>query len=243
LKRKRDEAENDPKLKEFLNVMQPPSKLKSWANEDSLLASESIPMAEPVEAITSADVDSDGEYQVISKKATAAQDVKTSSAETQNLPTPVVKAVKPVDEDEEMMDIGELPQASAGDGGPVSDADWLRSRTNRVLDLVEDGEGPTRPVAQPTTAPDEQIKAPDIEVEPTGPSKPEEIEVEEVIPSEEDKIRQTGRLYLRNLHFDITEDDIRDHFSKHGSLEEVRLFSPFLHRPTVVMMNSQDRDN
>jgi len=243
LKRKRDEAENDPNLKEFLNVMQPPSKLKSWANEDSLLASESISMAKPVEVTTGTDVDSDGEYQVISKKTTATQDVKTSSPETKILPTHIVKAVKPADEDEEMIDMDKLPYASAGDGGPVSDADWLRSRTNRVLDLVEDGEGLTRPIAQPTTVPAEQIEAPDVEVEPAEPSKPNEIEVEEVIPSEEDKIRQTGRLYLRNLHFDITEDDIRDHFSKHGSLEEVRLFSPFLHHPTLVMMNSQDRDN
>jgi multiple RNA-binding domain-containing protein 1 len=242
LKRKRDEAENDPKLKEFLNVMQPPSKLKSWANEDSLLASESVPMAEPEEATAGADGDSDGEYQVISKKAKDAQDNKMSAVETQAVPIPATKAIKPVDEDEEMMDLRELPQASSGEGGPVSDADWLRSRTNRVLDLVEDGVVPTRTVARQTTTSEEQLSAQKIVVESAEPSKHEGVEVQEALPSEEDKIRQTGRLYLRNLHFDITEDDIRNHFSKHASLEEVRLFSSISHRP-LVMMNSQDRDN
>lgn len=206
--------------------MQPPSKLKSWANEDSLLASEVVPLEDPVGTITGPDGDSDGEYQVITKKSKPSQDTKTSSTEQPAVPTPVIKAGKSADEVLDMEDVAhELPQVVTGDSGPVSDADWLRSRTNRVLDLVEDAEGPTRTVTQPPAVQEETMESPDIEVEPAEPSQPENNEVEEAIPSEEDKIRQTGRLYLRNLHFEITEDDIRNHFSKQGSLEEVRTFS------------------
>ncbi|KAF2798948.1 RNA-binding domain-containing protein [Melanomma pulvis-pyrius CBS 109.77] len=224
LKRKRDEAEQDPKLKEFLNVMQPPSKLKSWANEDSLLASEVVPLGDPVEATTGPDGDSDGEYQIITKKSKPSRDTKASSTEQPAVPTPETKAGKSADQVLDMEDVAhELPQAVTGDRGPVSDADWLRSRTNRVLDLVEDTEDSTRTITQPPAVQEENIESPDIEVEPAEPSQPENNEVEEAIPSEEDKIRQTGRLYLRNLHFEITEDDIRNHFSKQGSLEEVHV--------------------
>jgi multiple RNA-binding domain-containing protein 1 len=114
--------------------------------------------------------------------------------------------------------------------GPVSDIDWLRSRTNRVLDLVEDDEqpAPAAPSSKPQSTqtiqfvqPAQQHIAPEAVAQPDEVEEPE-VRPEDVPPSAEvDKIRDTGRLYLRNLHFDVTEEELREHFSKYGSLEEV----------------------
>jgi multiple RNA-binding domain-containing protein 1 len=110
--------------------------------------------------------------------------------------------------------------------GPVSDVDWLRSRTNRLLELVEDDEQSV-PVAQLTKPQSTQPAQPTQPVVAEAVAQSDEVEEpearpEDVPPSAEvDKIRETGRLYLRNLHFDITEEELREHFSNYGSLQEV----------------------
>jgi multiple RNA-binding domain-containing protein 1 len=116
--------------------------------------------------------------------------------------------------------------------GPVSDVDWLRSRTNRLLELVEDDEqsAPAAPLPKAQSAQPVQPVQPIV---PEAVAQPEEVEEpeprpEDVPPSAEvDKIRDTGRLYLRNLHFDITEEELREHFSKYGTLQEVSLLTIF----------------
>lgn len=177
--------------------------------------------------------ESDGEYQVISKKPKIAEAPAPVPATTQTEPThePVVDSSTAVADAGEAME--DIQEASAAEQGPVSDAEWLRSRTNRVLELVEDDE------EVPSTAPVTAVKAPTAQihvavqpqpqaVDETSNSELQQLEVEQVVDatsSEEDKIRETGRLYLRNLHFEISEDELREQFSKHGPLEEVSKMS------------------
>jgi len=234
LKRKRDETEHDPKLKEFLDVMQPPSKLKGWANDETQL-DPLVPLAaDTVEAVVAPEGESDDEYQVIAKKS------KTSAQQPSVEPKPTSTAA-----------ITELPQEREGDNvtteeaggapdapipgqGPVSDADWLRSRTNRVLDLVDDHEAPPRDVDMVDAEKTEVVEAaPDVVEQPQTPTR-EEVDA---ISLEEGKIRETGRLFLRNLHYDVTEDDLREHFSTYGAIDEVRLFAFFAN--FLAMMNIQ----
>lgn len=233
LKRKRAdaEAEQDPKLKEFLEVMQPPSKSKSWANDDTQPTAGNAPAEDTVEEAVVPEDESDNDYQVIAKKP------KTVPSPNQAPPDPEVTSRIPDkrtadNEEQEHTDqpMEENEIAPAGGNGPVSDADWLRSRTNRVLDLVDDDEATSRPT-------DERPMPLDDETEAEGPSVSGEVQVVEpedlnpveapTVPSEEDKIRQTGRLYLRNLHYDVKSDDIEEYFSKYGNLEEVRPCSFF----------------
>ena len=104
----------------------------------------------------------------------------------------------------------------------TTDEDWLRSRTNRLLDLMDPdeigaaatGAVPAEPAVVAEAQPDE---TPDHE-EPA----------EEVIEEDSDKpdptieaIKATGRLFVRNLPYTATEDDLREHFAPFGSLEEV----------------------
>jgi multiple RNA-binding domain-containing protein 1 len=235
LKRKREEAElaRDPKLKEFLQVYQAPSKTNMWTNGDIQTDS---PVAVPDDAPQIVDMpadESDDDYQVIAKKPKTTVDVaRAADANAANVPTEGQHSQI------ETADKEGVEEATEADRGPVSDIDWLRSRTNRVLDLVEDDDQPATPVLSPETH-TTSAKQPSPEVV----AETDEVEVseappEEVPPSAEvDKIRDTGRLYLRNLHFEVTEDELRQHFAKYGSLEEVscRIFYNY----TRVMMNNQ----
>jgi multiple RNA-binding domain-containing protein 1 len=210
--------------------MQPPSKLKGWANEETQLDS-SVPLAvQPVEVVVAPEEESDDEYQVLAKKSQtpaqkASAEPKAAPIMTTGLPEEQEGDTDALNETEAAPDTATLEQ------GPVSDADWLRSRTNRVLDLVEDDEPPSRDVAMIDADKAEVVEDTPNEVEQPHHSVREseaEAEVEaDTIPSEEDKIRETGRLFLRNLHYDVTEDDLREHFSAYGAIDEVRLFLTF----------------
>jgi multiple RNA-binding domain-containing protein 1 len=220
LKRKRDATEHDPKLKEFLNVMQPPSKLKAWANEETQIDASIAPAIEPVEEVVVTEGESDDEYQVLAKTPKTTQ--RKPSVEADSAPTK--KAKQPKKEKENNAgneELEQLPDAPIPEQGPVSDADWLRSRTNRVLDLVEDDEEAPRPDLELKIAEDDIVENARAAMEQPGTSDKEDEAEAGATPSEEDKIRQTGRLFLRNLHYDVTEDDLRVHFSTYGSLEEV----------------------
>ncbi|CAN9329759.1 unnamed protein product [Alternaria alternata] len=231
LKRKREEAEQDPKLKEFLEVYQPPSKTSIWANGDTQLNDTSIaPADEAVPEVAVPEDESDDEYQVISKKPKIAEEPAVVAAD----PQPTATEASATELQAEVANGGDAMEdvqgAPAVEQGPVSDADWLRSRTNRVLELVEDDEAPsnatvatvpqeTAPQTHVTAAPSPGVVEAQPELQPQAEKQPDNA----AAPDEEDKIRETGRLYLRNLHYEVTEDEIKEQFSKHGALEEVHV--------------------
>lgn len=199
-------------------MMQPPSKTKVWANEEAQVAPSSNRTEETEDGILVPEGESDEEYQVIAKKP------KTTPQERLAEDRPATVApVEPSAVEEDSIgkdDAEDAPDIPANGAGPISDADWLRSRTNRVLDIVEDDEDDPPPPADLAN-----VKELDNALEGgTGPDVTEakDEEIPEAKPREEDKIRQTGRLFLRNLHYNVTEDDLREHFAKYGSLEEVR---------------------
>ncbi|CAN9467016.1 unnamed protein product [Alternaria alternata] len=231
LKRKREEAEQDPKLKEFLEVYQPPSKTSIWANGDTQLNDTSVaPADEAVPEVAVPEDESDDEYQVISKKPKIAEEPAAVAAN----PQPTAAEASATELQVEVADGGDAMEdvqgAPAVEQGPVSDADWLRSRTNRVLELVEDDEAPSNATVATVpqeTAPQTHVTAASspgvVEAQPELQPQAEELPDNAAAPDEEDKIRETGRLYLRNLHYEVTEDEIKEQFSKHGALEEVHV--------------------
>ncbi|KAF2868668.1 hypothetical protein BDV95DRAFT_118939 [Massariosphaeria phaeospora] len=226
LKRKRDDAEQDPKLREFLGVMQPPSKKNIWTNNETHMETAADPIVDVVEEVAAAEGESEDEYQVITKKPKGS--LEPVAVVT---PQPILKAAADSEQGipEVEPDLDEImrtttPDAPLGDEGPVSDADWLRSRTNRVLELVEDDEVPLPAKRVQASESRAKVDGPvELAIQDEHVSSPEDSKANDVSTSEEDKIRDTGRLYLRNLHYDVTEDDLRDHFAKYGSLEEVHV--------------------
>lgn len=236
LKRKRGEpdpkAEIDPKLKEFLEVMQPASKSKTWANEDlSSFGQSSTAAVQQAVAVAEAG-ESDDEYEAIPVKQRKSTFSQTEAGE-------VAATVK--SEDVEMGDVVEGKETGAIEEtadapGLVSDADWLRSKTSRLLDLTDDVDShlaratasasiAAQPIAQKHPTAQEEWNGID---EPMGENAQPGAEQQEVGTTEEEAaietISKSGRLFLRNLSYSTTEDDLRKYFAEHGELEEVRFF-------------------
>ncbi|CDO93927.1 unnamed protein product [Kluyveromyces dobzhanskii CBS 2104] len=95
----------------------------------------------------------------------------------------------------------------------VSDLDWLKNRRVRIKD------GADTPVSQQRQGNEQHSEEVETRVE-------EPVEVEDKETQEEKalkKIKDTGRLFLRNILYTAAEDDFRKLFSTYGELEEVHV--------------------
>jgi multiple RNA-binding domain-containing protein 1 len=97
-----------------------------------------------------------------------------------------------------------------------TDIDWLRARTNRVLDLVDVQEVPTKESEHAVS--EGSINSSNgsyHEAEPymTAPSHVVQHDLEESLAN--------GRLFIRNLPYGADEADVKDLFSKYGKVDEV----------------------
>ncbi|KAF2090994.1 RNA-binding domain-containing protein [Saccharata proteae CBS 121410] len=239
LKRKRvlpEPAEADPKLREFLDVMKPPSKTKAWQNDDMQGDQGAVVEADnKVETVPVDEADSDGEYQTVQKKTKRISQAKDSGPspsvpEPEVLPDRTAETKEPIQpESEADRDADQTTEAQ-----PVSDADWLRSRTSRLLGLVEDDDMPPTkaPVedsesesdAVPEVQMTEDVEGEDsAEADPVTHDEHQKSRDEADIDRDSDAIHHSRRLFLRNLPYSASEDDIRAHFSPFGTLEEVHL--------------------
>jgi len=218
-KRKRSDVdEEDPKLKEFLEVMQPASKIKKWAT-DAVETDTNEPPSK-IQAIEVPEADSDNEYETVPKKtrkssppkATTPIPVPASAVENAETPDPA--------EDEPMIDIS-----------AVNDDDWLRSRTNRLLDLVDLDDLPAQQPQQTSEVANVGVVSEPTREEATIDEQETFDEQNDFAEEEEDKpdpvleaISSNGRLFIRNLPYTATEEDIRHHFEPYGALDEVCMF-------------------
>ncbi|KAK0865420.1 Multiple RNA-binding domain-containing protein 1 [Friedmanniomyces endolithicus] len=221
-KRKRgDEAKEaeDPKLKEFLEAYKPKSKRKAWENAAVEGHAQTTGKADGEDRKDMADGQSDAEYEVVPRKA------KRVKAQEESKPTSVpVEAVPLIVHEEPAEDA--IPKPTA------SDADWARSRTSRLLGLVdedeeevmqrnerlsadmEDSPPPATRDSNPQQAPDNTAHT---SAEPAATS---------TIDPDSDNIpsaQSTNRLFVRNLPFNVQEDDLTAEFEPYGELQEVHL--------------------
>ena len=231
LKRKRGstgDKPSDPKLQEFLNAVQ--------RRPDSAITPTTH--MEPAADTLFSD-ESDEEIQTISKKP---KQVETGATQPEQKPPP--QALATADETPQEVDI-EAPVTNAM-GAPTSDSDWLRSRTNRLLDIEEDGVGRSAP-AQTHEGIQEALPNDTSD----GPTAAAVISQDDQVPDSsaplsdrdatEAKITESKRLFLRNLAYKTTEDDLRKAFSSFTSLVEVRAYILLLQNK--VYDERPDRDN
>ncbi|GAB7351659.1 hypothetical protein MBLNU459_g2260t1 [Dothideomycetes sp. NU459] len=229
LKRKRGSPEpvtKDPKLQEFLQAMQPPSKLRGHRGQEADVLD---PTADVGDArVTVPEADSDSEYENVPKKVKGTTQSQTvpfpAKPSTHSHPTEDGTAAQ-ANEDTEL---DEEPEDAPAQTTAISDDDWLRSRTSRLLGLAEDDEAgtpqvtgdqsdtdaPAPTVAQAISQEDTMTKDMDEHAQEASSSSVDEAE---------EKIRTSLRLYLRNLSYKVTEDDLRDTFAVFGNLEEVHV--------------------
>lgn len=203
-----EEIASNPKLKEFIEATKPSSQRQSWANDgaDGLGApsSKALETALAEQDGTGAKAVDEAKYEVAQAREAASDDEYEDFGKAE-------------EEDEPMMSLNELPQEEEpvegeGEGEAeddelakdenVSDLDWLKLRRIRMKENEEETkeEKPEEPKKQ---------------------SRPAPVEVPQ--KSEVDRIRETGRLFIRNILYDSTEDDFRELFSEYGALEEVHI--------------------
>ncbi|KAL9480052.1 hypothetical protein ACSS6W_004838 [Trichoderma asperelloides] len=210
-KRKREDLdESDPKLREFLRVMK--------AGKGGVLADETNPDADMTGLATGGEAlveegESDNEYEQIPKRQEKLR--KTESSEASR-----TDDVKPQETEE-------APQTSVD----ATDDDWLRSRTNRLLDLVDPDDLP-QPAEQ--AALDEAVRD---DGENTNTLHSSHEVVSEDAPDQANDqgaeatgaddaiatITRTSRLFVRNLPYTATEEDLHQKFGEFGTLQEVHL--------------------
>ncbi|KAH8597506.1 hypothetical protein B0O99DRAFT_592660 [Bisporella sp. PMI_857] len=211
-KRKRIELdESDEKLKEFLEVMQPASKSKAWATQ---IAENSEPPTK-IQAIELPEADSDEEYEAVPNKSRQKSPPKVERTDTIAPPAST--------------DVSEQTNKPIGhvNASGLTDDEWMRSRTNRLLDLVDPEDIKTRQGTPPNVAADvvgETMVDTSEGIKEGSPVVEEVAQIEdEQLDSVIDAIKATGRLYVRNLSYTATEDELREHFEKYGQIEEVHL--------------------
>ena len=235
LKRKREEGpeiQNDTKLKEFVDLWKPKSKKTAWENETSLQHSEPEAIVDDATALPDTAGQSDSEYEDFSKRSKAVRRRSNSpSAEELVTSTALNEELAGSDRDSEM------PEPPKDTGRPAaSDSDWARSRTSRLLDLTEDGETlpnytagrnaneelskslsePEKIVTSGETRSATQNSMPTPPSEgPPSPGKP--------IPVDADieAVRSSMRLFIRNLPFDVKQEDLELEFASYGNMEQV----------------------
>ena len=211
--------------------MQPPSKAKTWKNEQTQDVDEAMPLVEDVtHGAEPPEGGSDDEYQVVSKKSKRALEASKKPARDSGRPVANSEHAQPPEDqqkpEEDVRNAAEATEESIPSGGPVSDADWLRSRTSRLLGLEDDKDESARsPVEDEDELPSDDVQRKDT---PKSPEPREDehhgqdVDEEGQGDTDENAARATGRLFLRNLPYDVSEDDLRSRFQSFGSLQEVR---------------------
>lgn len=225
-------------MQEFLEVMAPVSKNKLWSSKDGI---EEPPIK--VAAIEMPEDESDEEYEMVPKKA------RKESPQPEPMAITIAAASAPKAVEVIAEDVPSVPAAEISQPPVAFDADdddWLRSRTNRMLDLVDDPNEAIKaaPVVAVQTTVDTVITDAVPEASTAADntaSKPSAGQTETLpgitiisTPSGEDApaaatstdetieaIQKSGRLFVRNLPYTATEDDLKVHFEKYGALEEV----------------------
>ena len=164
--------------------------------------------------------ESDSDYEAVPQKSRKKSPLKPTAAP--NLPPVFIE--EPV--------VSQEP-AIAATAPNATDDDWLRSRTNRLLDLMDpedivDGR-PEAFTSQNIEQVAETRASADLPVDPNDKNIEETVEeVEDDIPDATlQAISANGRLFVRNLPYSASEEDLRKHLEPFGSLEEVCI-SPFL---------------
>ncbi|OAL73024.1 multiple RNA-binding domain-containing protein [Trichophyton violaceum] len=211
LKRKRDtqDTEEDEKLQEYLTAMQPPTKSRTWADSGAIPTAHQEQKA-AIDAVKEPTEDED--------------DVEMHNVETAVTDNPVTEPEIKSDD---------VDAVNPNEENPVqqNDDDWLRSKTSRLLGLLDDEDEMAaetwkgKPLENardqpPVPAKTSSTKAA-IEEEESVPEPPPDANIE--------SIRLTGRLFIRNLPYNASEDDLNATFSRFGKIEETHVATDTRH--------------
>lgn len=241
-KRKRESpVENGvkDKLQEFLEVMQPPSRSKVWENQDAAISQASTHPVSKADDMVTRETRSDETYEHVPKRMKKEQNREEENVVPVEPPVPVHVPSVDSETNSDDRDVSqEASQEPLAKSSIASDADWLRSRTSRLLGLVDDEDVQlTAPLEE---APTEKAGLSEIpELFKEGGVSDANIHADEVVEVEAAVYKNEAignrRLFVRNLTYTATEEDLRSLFEDghHGTIEEVSLM---LHGYSLCMI-------
>lgn len=202
-----DEIASNPKLKEFIETFKPSGQTQSW-NNDVLADGSGAPSTKALEeALAKQDGVAPADDTVREQNFEVAQAVeRESDDEYEDFQK------EDESEDEPMMPISEVAESTENiaQDENVTDLDWLKQRRIRMKENEEEAQEATEANEKPAEKTAEKPA-----------EKPKKAVVPEITPA--DKIGETGRLFIRNILYDSTEDDFRELFSEYGTLLEVHI--------------------
>lgn len=215
-----EEAKQDRKLQEYLSVLQRPSKSKTWGNDEEML--------KPVEDKSPAG-DEDAEAGDATDDSRTQKKVKVDGPGETSRPEPepiLVDHSGPGDglEDPTARDPSAATQMQ---DEQVSDSDWLRSKTSRLLGLLDEEEqaeldaGSQQKAASKEVEADRNHDTRDAEGIPAQPKDADEVDKALEADKNVELIRISSRLFVRNLPYDAKESDLGTLFVPFGKIEEV----------------------
>jgi multiple RNA-binding domain-containing protein 1 len=201
------------KLEEYLDVMKAPSNSKASFFAQ---AEQKIVGLESSTAIT---------HEIDENASQKRKKVDPESKQT----TAVVETVRKnahgaSPELEEPVSVNQDPDQS------TSDQDWLRSHTRRLLDLEDQTiteEAYEKPVdLEPSEERHVSLPSADIQAQEIS-----DVPVQPTAGIEEQSERQSGRLFIRNLAYNVSEDELKEFFHSFGAVKDVsnicRFFETF----------------
>lgn len=224
------EIAKNKQLQEFIETMKPSSKMTSWENTGV------VNQETNKESTENDDDDDNVGANALLAQALAMKDDDEEQPDTVKIPDQASddeyedfsnkKEEDDDDEDEPMMSLDQIStndstkeEDNLAQDEKVSDLDWFKQRRVRI----REGEN------EPAKKRSEEGKP---EAEATTQEKEEEEEVKDIEPEEPprsseevalEKIKSTGRLFLRNILYTSNEKDFQKLFSPFGELEEVHV--------------------
>ena len=226
-KRKRgvtEQVNGSAKFEEYLHVMQPPSKSKIWSNEDLARRSDAVDATlDPPRLNTVRERDNEN-YENIPKKSKNALRPQQDGELLDYLEENPITATDALPRSDV---ISEAPSLLDQDLSLTTDGDWLRSRTTDLMemdctdDVIPINAPPKTVVLAQKSIVDHQVSKStvsdfSIQAEAAAGSQisTPAITVEHA----------TGRIFVRNLAYATTEEDLREYFTTQGldSVREVR---------------------
>ncbi|KAK6268371.1 hypothetical protein QUC31_012531 [Theobroma cacao] len=194
---------DDPQLQEFLQVMQPRVKSKMWANDIVI------------------DTPANQKSKVTKKKAISEKESRQTSA---SVDAETDETSIALDDDDETKASDTLARDEV-----ISDMDYFKSRVKKDWSDSEseendDGDDSDQKGKHNSLSEDviqDQIQqgsskdADDEIIDPDNPSS--------VLKDDRDEVLQSGRLFVRNLPYTATEDELTEFFNKFGDVSQVHL--------------------
>lgn len=226
-----EKIKKDPKFAAFLNVMKPRKKTKFWEDDDMrpALTEEAASQFNPESTAKPGSTAKSGSKAKPenSDESSEEDDETFANPSIDEVKAPAAPAAKP---EEKMSDLQYLKSKQASNFDDDSDVE-----EGEEGDEGDEGEEEEEEAKEKAAPPQNQPAKQEAAAKTEKPAHPSQLASASAVSvrDEADAIAETGRLFLRNLAYTTTVNDITALFSPYGTLSEVTLPLDSTKRPKV----------